>query len=444
MYKPLIPFSLFIAVFINGCKKESTSTSASGGFEIKLEQGDNQSDTIGKTLSKELIFSYTKDGDTLNLGYLRFETYNCDGDVVTKEFEVGKDSYFNMPVSYAINWQLNATVGTQTFKAILLDALKVSRDSVLVTATGLPNAKGWYVSGCIPWETFTVTFCKLNSGRIFTALHQADYPYYSDDEGVSWHALKTFPGKYNINKMITTSLNELFVGVEYVGMFYSNDGGQSWELRNTGLPVSDFWGDIQYTGSGKLFVLTGKGIFTSPDKGLNWHEVTFGLSYYTGFSEATSTSDNTIYAIHGNALVRSYDGGESWGGIYSLSSTSYVSCVFVDDNDDVYIGYQNWYINDYGLFVSKDKCKTWAKVYKPQPSPGFDKNIYQMSKYNGIYYFYSTDENILTSTKDFITYTTIAPHVGSNNGRYSFRYIVSNNNHNILGTEYYGILYYVP
>ena len=135
---------------------------------------------------------------------------------------------------------------------------------------------------------------------------------------------------------------------------------------------------------------------------------------------------------------------KSWSKVFTLSSTVQLSFLFVDDNDDIYIGIATGIGMSYGVYVSKDNAQTWTKIYTPAPAPGYDFKTSLMTKQNGAYYFYSSSENILVRTTDFLTYTTVNPPVGSNNGRRSWRYIVSNNNGWILATEWYGLYYYKP
>ena len=169
-----------------------------------------------------------------------------------------------------------------------------------------------------------------------------------------------------------------------------------------------------------------------------------GLNYYAGFSDAFSISNGNTLAIHNNHLARSNDGGESWNEVYSISSTAGLSSLFVDDNDDIYIGVASGIGLSYGLYVSKDNAQTWSKIYTAIPSPGFDQTISEITKQNSFYYFYSTSENILTKTNNFINYQSINPPVGSNNGRQSFIYILSDNGHLIISTEFYGLYYFIP
>ena len=399
-------------------------------------------------LKTPFLFKVTKGGDTITCGYVRFETYNCDNDLQNVEYKIGRNgpppSLDLLFVQY--NWTLNASIGSQYLKAILLDSLKTPRDSITVNATAYAATKGWHVSGCSPANTNCRSFCELPAGRILTAFNQSDYPYYSDDQGASWHALKSFPRKFEITKLIATAQNEVFLSVSGRGMFHSADGGTHWEERNSGLPAAtqNFYGDIQYTKSGKLFVFTGVGVYLSGDKGLNWHLVSFGLSSVGGFSGASSTSDGTIFAMNNNGLVVSTDSGENWKPVYSLSSTAYVHCLFIDDNDDIYIGLTGSIAVNDGIYVSKDHAQSWTNVYTVHPNPGFDNTLSAMTKQANTYYFYSSSENILMKTTDFAQYNVVTPPVGSNYGRESFQYIVTHENNIILSTEFYGINYYIP
>lgn len=429
-----------LVLIIDSCKKENHKKNADTGYKISVEKGSGQTDTIGNTLNEEVVFKSTFNGDTLLNGYVRIELKDCDNNTYGEEFRIGRKPRSIYPLLLPYKWTLNGMVGKQEIKAILMDSLHNVMDSVVASAEAVSPNKGWYRSGCMPTDKFCVTFCKLPNGRLFTALNQEDYPYFSDDEGASWHRLTVFPGKYAITKMISTSLNEVFAGIKNKGMFYSKDGGEHWEERNNGLPEMElFWGEILYTNTEKLFVLTGEGVFTSSDKGLHWHQAMQGLNYYAGFWDVASMSDGTLYAIHDWHVVFSTDGGESWRDLYTLSSTARCTMLFIDENDDIYVATSK--DTQYGLCVSKDKGNTWGLVYIPEGPLGIDKKLSAMSKQNSYYYFYSTEKNVLIRTADFITYTSITPPPGNNYSRFSYRYIATDNNI-VLSTESYGIYYF--
>jgi len=428
-----------VIVVAASCKKNNETLS---GFHITLAAGGDQTDTVAHALKMPVVFMSTFDGKPLGNAYVKISIYNCDNDPQSNSYSLNTSAVYGDVGKTMYQWRLGGIVGKQILKAVLLDSLLVPRDSAEVYATGVAAVKGWNTSGCIPVSTFSNTFCKLPSGRILTGLRRADYPYYSDDNGASWHALKSFPNYYTITKMIATPANEIFLAVNGVGMYYSADGGITWEKRSNGLFVPNFWGEIQYTASGKLFVLTGDGIFTSADKGLNWHQVTYGLSYYAGFSDAASTTDGTIYGIHSNQLVVSTDGGEGWRPVYTISATSAAGSLFIDDNDAIYYSAFNGN-NGVSLYVSKDQTQTWQMLYTANPPSGIQPSITLISKQQGNYYFYATGQNILMKTSNFSSYSIVNPSIPTNNGRNSFRYIIANNGQAVMSTEFFGIQYFL-
>ena len=98
MKQKSVYFLIFFSVlFIIRCtKKQDLKIDPSlSGYSIKLIQGNNQTDTIGKILKDQVIVKVTKDGDTLSKGYIRFETYNCDNLLQYIEYKISKNSSFN-------------------------------------------------------------------------------------------------------------------------------------------------------------------------------------------------------------------------------------------------------------------------------------------------------------------------------------------------------------
>ncbi len=445
MRKHYLTFGIvFIILLLSRCSKPDVpQADTPAAFKITLIKGGGQTDTIGKMLKDTLVFELTKGTDTIRNGYLRFETYDCDDKPIIQEFNL-QFLRFSYPFRMQYPWKLNGIKGTQSLKVVYLDSLKVPADSIAVSATALAPLKGWYESGCFPANTFIASFCKLPSGRILAAQFQKGYPLYSDDEGITWHLFTSFPADYKIGKLVSTSLNEIFLAVDDVGMFYSSDGGEHWTKRNTGLPAQGFWADISYTNSGKLFALTLSGIFTSPDKGLNWHHVSYGLSSYAGFSCASSLADGTIYAVHDRKLIVSIDEGEGWRPVYPISGLI-VTWLYIDENENMYVSGGAYATSGSALWVSTDHSQTWSKIFTPVLSGGaYDHAISRITKVNGAYYFYSTERNYLIKTTDFTNYQTLGSPVPDLNGRFSFSYIVSAHNHIIISTEFQGLHYLLP
>ncbi len=442
---PKFPVWLVLVVgscFVS-CKKDAGSSgNNSQGYQIKILSGDSQTDTVGRILIDTLVFEATKYNKMLPAGYVEIYGYDCAGNPQPAVlYPVGARAYSSLYIKYV--WMLNGSVGSQKLTAVLMDSLKHREDSVTVTATARPPSHGWYRSGCFPANNFVQSFTQLPSGRVLAALRQSDYPYYSDDDGLTWQALTSVPSKAAYTVLISTDSNEVFLGVNNFGMLYSADGGLTWEARNNGLPpVANLWGDVQLTKSGKLFSLTGSGIFKSDDKGLNWHQVTFGLYYYTQFSGATSTTDGTIYVKH-NTLIVSTDGGETFRPVYTFEDADYF---FIDNNDDMYATkYDNIGTVGMSFYRSPDKAQTWNKLYSlPMPKENFQLGLSHMTRHGNSYFFYSTTQNLLVETKDFNSFYTYTPPVVDDNGRQSFQYLVTKSGHIIISNEFQGLFYFIP
>jgi photosystem II stability/assembly factor-like uncharacterized protein len=329
----------------------------------------------------------------------------------------------------------------QTLTAYFLDSLQVVRDSAVVTATGNAVGQGWYTSGCfLPANGPFSTIAELPSGRVLASLlNQSDYPFYSDDDGSSWHRLHAFPAADTIAKLVTTAQNEILAGVPHTGVYYSNDGGQTWSLRATGLPLKGFSGDLQLTQSGKLFTSTKVGAYFSMDMGQTWSK-TNGLKL-SGFNGACSTTGGTLFGVDSGAIFRSDDGGQDWRDIGTAGADYFESNLMMAVGDTLFLG------GTEGIFFSPDTGHTWFH-YFPMPSYSMNDNgVYDLTMVNGTYYFHFTANYLLYETTDWLFPSIIVqPHASHapDQGRYSTQYIVTKNGHYILSTDYYGVWYYNP
>jgi len=340
------------------------------------------------------------------------------------------------------------TVGAQTLKIILLDSVKEAKDSVTVPATGLATKAGWHTSGCLPMGPSCLGFAQLPTGRIFTALNQADYPYYSDDDGATWHHLTNFPVKGIAQSLVATPQNEILITIPTSGIYYSADKGQTWQQRQTGLP-NNLYNDVRCTASGVLIfrTYTGPGPYYSTDKGVTWQ-----LADATGIigpgpagdnsSDAQSMSDGTILAFFNGVLTKSRTNGASWKTIFTANYHTY--SMLVDSNNYIFLGGAATPYNTAGIYESKDTGATWTQPYTGAELAGPDRSVSQLSVKNGYYYFYATENNILKQTRDFVNYSVVGPPISNNGGRYSYRYLVTNSNHFILSVEFQGLFYQTP
>ena len=143
---------------------------------------------------------------------------------------------------------------------------------------------------------------------------------------------------------------KLWVGISAAGLFASEDGGRSWELRNRRSnddlpdaahvhadgtrhdPATEVGGCVHNmvrapgNGSDLLYQQNHHGTFRSSDGGRSWHEITKGLPSSFGFPIAVHPADpSTLWVIPMNSdtggryppdasakVWKSTDGGDSW------------------------------------------------------------------------------------------------------------------------------------
>jgi hypothetical protein len=438
---------LALIVVLSGCRKHNFYPNVAAylaGYRIKLVSGGGQSDTTGNILSKELVFSLYVNGQPPTSGYVKFQTVDCDGNFQSTEYPL---STIQAPLDSleAFQWQLNATVGIQTLTAYFLDSTNAVKDSDMVTATGLAPGPGWHTSGCIlaGYGNMFGTFAELPSGRVLGAsLKNADYPFYSDDDGISWHRLMTFPGRYVITKLVTTPQNEILASVIRTGVYYSKDGGQTWTLRGTaasGLPLSGFDGDLELTQTGQVFTFTNVGTYYSRDMAQTW-SLAQGLEV-VGFNGASSTTGGILFGVAGGAVYRSNDSGAYWNDIWTADNYgSYL--ILADGASNLYIGGSN------GMYASKDTGATWTQVYPViSGGPDADNSVYYLMKVGNGFYFYAYGTNSLEQTTDFVNFSTLQLPVqleGQAGGGLADLLIVTQNGHYICSEDPNGVVYYNP
>lgn len=148
--------------------------------------------------------------------------------------------------------------------------------------------------------------------------------YYSEDPANKWDSV-TISTSYPVRQIIETSNGGLFAITGELnqgdGVFYSEDGGITWEQRNNGLGKLKGCERIAAAGDGSLYLAvsdensTGNGgLFFSDDNGLLWKKLTVYMDSFYAPIKITNTTglsvspDDTLclsfYGIAANFLVQ--------------------------------------------------------------------------------------------------------------------------------------------
>ncbi|HVV56254.1 MAG TPA: sialidase family protein [Mucilaginibacter sp.] len=432
--KKLLPAVIVFALFCFGCHKDKKQTPGGGdtGLHIQIVKGNNQKDTIGNLLKDSIVVKVTSDGMPAGNYIVQFKRSGCE-DVTITEATTGANG------QASFGWYLSGQTGGQLLDIVLLDAGRNEKDSVSAMATGIEAAHGWHRSGCV--QNFPVnTVSELNTGRLLCALNGNNYPYYSDDNAASWHPLTSFSSSHFITKIITDSQNDIFLATQNDGLYYSSDNGQSWSNRTSGITDPTNFSDMAYTRSGRLIFCSNSGVYISSDKGQNWEEDDFGLPF--GQSSYPCEDSNGILYIIGSdySLYKSTNGGGKWN-IMNNILLSNVESVFVDTNDDIYIGIpHNGPGVDGLIFRSSDGGNTWTQLFSQTTGNSSYPNITQISKMGSMYYFSFAGSGVF-QTSDFSSYSNITTRFASYG---LLSYTLAKNSSLVIGSPGYGIFYYVP
>ncbi|MDD6210853.1 MAG: YCF48-related protein [Bacteroidales bacterium] len=206
----------------------------------------------------------------------------------------------------------------------------------------------------------------------------------STDGGNSWTVLDS-PGSYGLTSIYFTDADNGYLLNNYSRVFYTQNGGISWEERSNGIPwelnPSTIWFQNKSTG----YIGGENSIYKTTDGGKNWKQVL--LSTYPewmyfkaiGFQNATTGYAVGSYydykaEITRGVIVKTTDGGNTWKEqSYGNKDVDFSTVCFVNDQVG-YIG-GGWYvipteINTCSLVLkTTDGGKTW-KEYTFAPSGG--------------------------------------------------------------------------
>ncbi|MFI5251046.1 MAG: T9SS type A sorting domain-containing protein [Bacteroidota bacterium] len=225
----------------------------------------------------------------------------------------------------------------------------------------------------------------------------ADKLILSSDQGNTWvNADSGLPANSIIHSLYIADNDHIYVGASdntnYYGSIYrSNDGGRSWTIVDTGLPVCLF---TSITSAGNYLVTAafGKGVFASTDNGDHWSSIQNDLPDSLISSIAITPAGTLIAAsMHGNfslsLIFRSTDNGAHWVFAESLQTSStnlasiQVGLLYAETNK--------------GIYQSTDEGMTWTPnklIDRSISSVAFDSSgstIFAATMLTGI--FRSTD-----------------------------------------------------
>lgn len=191
------------------------------------------------------------------------------------------------------------------------------------------------------------------------------------------------PGLHVSSLLVEPVRGGIFAGMHFgKGLYFSPDGGATWEKRTQGLTIEDVYLLNSVATGGKVTLYAGTepaSLFRSDDYGMTWRELPT-LKQVPGTDkwdfpapphvahvkslQIDPRDPRTIFAgVEQGGLFKSVDGGESWRELddYSTPEDAVYKdihrCVFRPSNpDEMYMS------SGCGLYYSKDRGETWDHV----------------------------------------------------------------------------------
>jgi len=192
--------------------------------------------------------------------------------------------------------------------------------------------------------------------------------YISYDRGGSWTDLNSQSLPSNINTILKVG-NSVFLGcgaslTGSVGVYRSDDNGQSWYLKTN---IASSVKGMAAQGNTIFAITSWDGIIRSIDNGEHWTNITGNLpdNSFEGGLVATETA---VYVSLGNyyGVWRSYNSGDTWVAASTGIDGSALVSTLASIGNDIYAG------TDYfGIYKSSDEGKHWISL-----DPGNTANYY--------------------------------------------------------------------
>jgi photosystem II stability/assembly factor-like uncharacterized protein len=415
---------ILLVSIITGCSKSKTPGPTDNGSnnkpKIEIVSGNNQTAKVGFFLADTIKVKITGTGINVKNYTIEFRGSGCNADLPSIRAFPDNETTIT-------NYRLAGNTGAQTLQATLIESGSNKRvDSVTFNFTGTEMTPGRNYSACTPFID-VANFCKIASGRIYATFGRENSVRYSDDNGISWFPVKSLGSNHYFVSIKSDGKNQIMLFAYNEGIYYSADGGATWELHGNAPFKGQQFLDMNYSVQGTMFFSTKEqNLYYSEDNGLNWTKISPPRG--NGYKPSQGGNGDFFVFVQDDGLYRSADKGATWKRIADVPGSIGNDGMFAFylDNNTGWL-YKSVQSPRNDIYVSKDNGNTFSSLMLPG-------NL--LSNYitveNGAVYF-NTGGTVYKIDKD-MHLSKITDIDMFQNGDY---FIIANNNNFIASTEPY-------
>ena len=207
--------------------------------------------------------------------------------------------------------------------------------------------------------------------------------------------------------------------------FFSNDNGNTWIKRYTGIPTSSYINNIIKVNN-TLFVGTRKGVYKSLNNGINWSKCDYGISKYN--ANKYGKSGNKCFVFGSGGFFKSNNNGNTW----DLIDNPQLNGTFLVDDNLILAMSEN------GLIISLDTGLTWSSAHA-QSQDGKLYGVMALCKRGNTIWAGTNVGNLFKSIDNGMNW--LAVNTGMNLTGFYISALAFTNNKIYIGTNGAGIFY---
>jgi len=194
--------------------------------------------------------------------------------------------------------------------------------------------------------------------------------------------LQTSLDSTNVN-CITLSGNNIYIGTDGNGVYYSSNDGNNWFSASTGL--ANLYIKALAINGNNIFAGTNTGVYLSSNYGNSWNAVNTGLTYTN--INTLAIIGNNIFAGTNIGVFLSTNYGNNWIAVNTGLTSIFITSLTVCGNN-LFAGTTN------GLFFTSNNGTTWS-------SAGLQNNwITKLTSNSNIVYAVNNHNNVSVSSNN--------------------------------------------